>query len=104
MVKTTQTVDNIAEEIKQELVIWKLEEKSYQYYVSNMIKTYQILKVHHHPHFAYTINLVVRDALKSKEILSVLTKCKDLVKSNNVVTQKLIMEQKIDIITPLKLV
>lgn len=61
-----------------------------------MIKACQILKIRHHLCFAHTLNLVVHDALKPKEIDCVIKKCKSLVtyfKNCNIATHQLITKQ-----------
>lgn len=72
-----------------------------------MIKACQILKIRHLPCFAHTLNLVVQDSLKLKEVDCVIKKCKSLVtyfKSSNIATHKLITEQENQNKKPLKVI
>jgi len=72
-----------------------------------MIKACQILKIRHLPCFAHTLNLVVQDSLKLKEVDCVLKKFKSLVtyfQSSNIATHKLITEQENQNKKPLRVI
>ncbi|XP_060855262.1 E3 SUMO-protein ligase ZBED1-like [Metopolophium dirhodum] len=104
------TSENIATEINLIIKDWDIVSKVVTIVTDNassMIKACQILKIRHLPCFAHTLNLVVQDSLKLKEVDHVIKKCKSLVtyfKSSNIATHKLITEQENQNKKPLKVI
>ncbi|CAI6371303.1 unnamed protein product [Macrosiphum euphorbiae] len=104
------TSENIATEINLIIKDWDIVNKVVTIVTDNassMIKACQILKIRHLPCFAHTLNLVVQDSLKLKEVDCVIKKCKSLVtyfKNSNIATHKLITEQENQNKKPLKVI
>ncbi|KAE9522567.1 hypothetical protein AGLY_017037 [Aphis glycines] len=84
------TSENIAAEMNIIMKDWNIANKNITIVTGNaslMIKACQLLKIRHHYCFAHTLNLMVQDSLKHKEIDCVIKKI------SNIATHKLITEQ-----------
>lgn len=79
---TNHTAANIADSIREVLTEWGLMQKVVSIVTDNdstMKKACELLEIRHFPCFAHTINLLVQDVLKLKELVPILAKCKSIV-------------------------